>query len=84
MQGALAQGPGRTKSVAPPLLATVPVGSYSATISYSGDAATQAVTGGNDVVLSFAPVPEPASVLTAAATAAAAGVAGWWRRRRAG
>jgi hypothetical protein len=63
--------------------ATVPVGSYSATISYSGDAATQAVTGGNDVVLSFAPVPEPASVLTAAATAAAAGAAAWWRRRRA-
>ena len=41
---------------------------YEATISYFGNSATLALTGGNDVVLyNFTPVPEPAGLLGAAA-----------------
>ncbi|HEY1375703.1 MAG TPA: PEP-CTERM sorting domain-containing protein [Gemmataceae bacterium] len=60
--------------------ATVPLGGYAATISYSGDSASGAVAGGNDVVLyNLTPVPEPGTMMSVAATAAAAAV---WRLRR--
>jgi hypothetical protein len=60
--------------------ATVPLGDYSASISYFGDVGSMAVTGGNDVVLfNFTPVPEPSTALTVAATLA---VAAGWRLRR--
>ena len=54
-------------------------GQFSAQVSYSGDVATSALTGGNDVVLyNFTPVPEPVAVLGFAA----AGLAGFGRPRR--
>jgi fibronectin-binding autotransporter adhesin len=54
-----------------------------ATVSYTGDFATSAITGGNDLVLyNFQPVPEPATVLGIAALALGGGMA--WRRRKAG
>jgi hypothetical protein len=43
---------------------TVTLGGFSAIISYAGDSATNALTGGNDVVVyNFIPVPEPTSDL---------------------
>ena len=62
---------------------SVAVGSYTAFVSYTGDASSGTLIGGNDVVLyGFATtaVPEPASVLAAAS--AALGLAGRVRRRR--
>src|SRR5439155_22222724 len=55
-----------------PNLSTVNLGTFSATISYSGDRGSQATSGGNDVVLfNFVPVPEPANLLLLAAAALA-------------
>jgi MYXO-CTERM domain-containing protein len=48
-------------------------------ISYTGDTTTSALTGGNDVVLSTVPVPEPGWVLAVAGL----GLVGYVRRRRA-
>jgi hypothetical protein len=61
-------------------LVTLGTGEFTALISYEGDVATNAVTGGDDVVLhSFAPVPEPASLF---AVAAVVGAGCCLRRRR--
>jgi len=50
--------------------AVVNLGAYTARISYFGNVATGAVTGGNDVVLySFQPVPEPPGILAFGAIA---------------
>jgi hypothetical protein len=57
---------------------------YQFQVSYTGDFATNALTGGNDIVLyNFTPVPEPASVLAVSAAALACGVAAGrrWRCR---
>jgi fibronectin-binding autotransporter adhesin len=46
---------------------TVTIGQYNATISYVGNAATNATSGGKDVVLyNFAPIPPPAAIWTGA------------------
>lgn len=58
----------------------VTVGGSTLYISYFGDSAGGALTGGNDVVLSATPVPEPATALAIAA--GAAGVAAVRRLRR--
>src|SRR5262249_3674358 len=58
------------------------IGSTSAWIYYTGDFGSGSLTGGNDVVISFAAaVPEPASVLGVCFLALAA-VEGWRRGRR--
>jgi autotransporter-associated beta strand protein len=57
-----------------------PAAGTTAVISYQGDFATQAISGGNDVVLhSFVPVPEPATVLGIGALALSGLM---WRGRR--
>jgi autotransporter-associated beta strand protein len=62
---------------------TVTIGGFSASISYTGNASTNAITGGNNIVLyGFAPVPEPAGVL--GLTAAGLGLIGYTRRRQRG
>lgn len=54
---------------------------YSAQVSYTGDSGTNALTGGNDVVLyNFAAVPEPATV--ALISLLGVGVTGGWYYRR--
>jgi hypothetical protein len=62
--------------------ATLTIGGSTATISYLGDSTTGNLTGGNDVVLYFTPVPEPAGVLALAAVGA--GGAGLRASRRRG
>ena len=47
--------------------ASFALGSATAYIYYDADLSTFSLTGGNDVVISFVPVPEPATVLVAAA-----------------
>jgi len=49
-------------------------------ISYFGDFANNTLVGGNDVVISFTPIPEPATTLAGAA--ALLGALGWVGRRR--
>jgi autotransporter-associated beta strand protein len=59
---------------------TVSIGGFTASIFYHGDTSTLATSGGNDVLLSFSPVPEPAGLL-AVAFAAVGGLT-WLRNGR--
>ena len=52
---------------------------FTATIFYVADVSTLSLSGGNDVVIIFTPVPEPASVV--AVCAIGAGIARVLRRR---
>jgi hypothetical protein len=53
-----------------------------ATIYYTGDFGSMMLTGGNDVVLAFTPVPEPASVLLISALGAGLGGLAYRRWRK--
>jgi hypothetical protein len=57
------------------------IGTTNAWIYYTGDFGSLSLTGGNDVVISFAPVPEPTSVLGICFLAGLAAM-GWRRGRR--
>jgi hypothetical protein len=52
--------------------------SFNATIFYAADTSSMGLTGGNDVVIQFMPVPEPAAVFVFAAAGLVA--ARGWRR----
>ena len=60
--------------------ASFDLGGVTAYIYYQGDFGTGSLTGGNDVVIAFTPVPEPATVL--AVGAAGLGAITWLRRRK--
>jgi hypothetical protein len=53
---------------------------FTATIYYVGDTSSMSLSGGNDIVIVFTPVPEPAAVLSV--TGVGLAVASWFRRRR--